>query len=140
MLADHLETCQHRTSDNAREMQLEKDEYTTELFDMRFFDLNECASPACIAGHTIALFSLKSSKTRMGTTSSREAQGFLNLTNKQAEDLFYPSQSEICSGKYILDRAKKDGFLRDPCEFITPKVAAATLRNLAKTGEVVWRV
>ena len=82
---------------------------------------HECGTPSCIAGWACAL--KKRDKTGMKEIDIdvfSQAKKYLGLSAYEADELFIPS-----SGYWSL---------------ITPSQAAATLRNLAETGEVVWNV
>ena len=92
---------------------------------------HDCKTVACIAGWTVALFkddgSLRNkplytvnSIDKSKNAIDKRAGKILDLGSWEANDLFYTEY-------YIMHLEK-----------ITPKMAVKTLRNLAKTGRVVW--
>ena len=91
-------------------------------FNMHSYTHN-CGTPACIAGFAVMLAEKKSPNYKIKVADrqfSHMAGRFLGITIEQTAILFFP-------------RHKKR-------EEITPAEAAATLRNLAETGEVDWSI
>jgi hypothetical protein len=89
-----------------------------------------CGTTCCIAGHAVVLSKglayisdLYESSSNAGSVICRVAEDWLGLGTAVAGELFMPT----------LPGGMKW------CE-ITPEMAAWTLRNLAATGLVVWRV
>ena len=138
------------------------------LFYMNSWILDDgCESPGCIAGHACYLYVSDSEDARHSTSYANKAKHLLGLSGVQAAKLFIPKYKEICTNNsgiivkektfcYILEVSgkrfsadKETGHLIDLNDqeytglvynLITPKVAAATLRNFVKTGEVVWQL
>ena len=83
--------------------------------------VNNCKTVACLAGWTLVMENrpFKKNINNMAALIHDEAAEILGLDEDQADELFTPN-TEM---RY---------------EEITPKIAIKTLRNLAKTGEVVW--
>lgn len=93
-----------------------------EQFDMRLFRHYPCNTPGCIGGWAVFHFA-PNVWSRMNEPSGEVAKKLLGLSNDQAEALFYVGDS--CPDDSLYDS-------------ITQQDAAATLRHLAKTGEVKW--
>lgn len=144
-LADHIEQCKHAIEHRApfRNQMLKVSNY----FDMGTFQLNRCGSPGCIAGHAVVQFKKEVSEITEFSNetgipeeyieTSKKARLILDLTYRQAVNLFLPTTDSICVG---VDISLYDPYFRtNVYDLVTPKVAAETLRNFVKTGEVVWQ-
>ncbi len=107
---------------------------TMTQFNMSRFEFN-CGAPACIAGHACTLFrnpirraldlTHRNGPLYLTLDTPGMATKLLGLSHSQAGTLFTPSRLPDNFNGY---------------NSITPKVAAAVLRHLAKTGEVDWSV
>jgi hypothetical protein len=107
---------------------IEKEDIPHMKFDMWDFgsklpsDDETCKTVGCIAGHTVALVDGRKALHKMdGDQISARAQHLLDLDDETASTLF-------------------NGTLWFELSLVTPTVAAATLRHLAKTGEVVFSI
>ena len=101
-------------------------EHNRKHFDMTNF-FHNCGTPACVAGFTIALASLKTFKDNQSATEA--AAETLDLTLQQALDLLHPDGTSF---SYVSDaKPGKPGH-------ITWKHAVRTLRHFADTGVVDW--
>lgn len=120
-LADHIEKCEHVKDVDAKNDGKFKDH----LFCIEDWKFPNCGSPACIAGHTVHLFTEIQGKmtfpSNLKGLTGHYASKILGLSKEQAGDLFTPSMMNV------------------PIYAITPKVAAETLRHLARTGIVAWQ-
>jgi len=103
---------------------IERQEHVSE-FDNHGFNMSKCwhpcGTPSCIAG-----FAFSMSGKRAGCTFT-EARRWLGIDKDRQWDLFMPSSEwrEDMGVKWLNE--------------ITPSQAAWTLRNLAETGEIVWK-
>jgi len=101
---------------------IEKQEHVLET-DYSGFNMakywHPCGTPSCIAGFA----SNEAGFTKRNALTFSRARKWLGIGDAIAERLFAPSERQL-------------GF---PMLNITPAMAAWTLRNLAETGEVVWR-
>lgn len=82
----------------------------------------DCDTPACIAGHTIALFyDVEKIDGDYCWSEIREmARDALGISEEQAHALFSPRLYRTCS------------------ENVGPRHAADTVRNFADSGQVIW--
>ena len=111
-LADHIEglTTHRDYCDMDRHHRAE-----SKVLDMGSWLMTACGTVACIGGWTIHLWGKKDAD-----QGESDAGRLLGLERSRYIPLFYPD---------VGDR---------PWASITPAEAAATLRHLAKTGEVRW--
>ena len=107
-LADHVEKLEHVHSTPPLSM-------FGKAFDMGIWKFR-CGAPACTAGHTVYLWAWNDDFDNLAIEC--QARVLLDLDVETADELFTPP--DICS------------------DDVTPAMAAAVLRNLALTGEVVW--
>ena len=118
-LADHIETLEHTKKESYSDD--DKVEGGMEgKFRMKTY-LFSCGAPACIAGHACAMFCPQEDNWMM--ESFQLAKTVLWLSTGEATTLFIPNEVNL-----------GDSLFGD----ITPKMATATLRHFAETGEVVW--
>ena len=114
-LADHLETLTHHPDDGL---------YDEVIGSEKFFNLSaytfECEAPACIAGHAAAMFS-----DLYDVDIHDEAELVLDLTTKQADNLFLPSLHKVIA-KRMID--------------VTPQEAAKVVRHFAETEKIDWSI
>ena len=117
-LADHIEKCKHDLGGPG-------DELENMHFQMNKYLFN-CGSPACIAGHTCALFSDKALDDLWNVFDT--ARDLLQLTTRDATLLFQPYTDEI--------------LLPHACHIvmssIKPSTAAKVIRSFVATGKVSW--
>ena len=92
-------------------------------FDMEHFAhlQGDCGTACCIAGATAQFNGLKT-ESEDAVDQCFEIGQKIGLTREQSNELFFPG-GEDC-GYYLSD--------------IPAEVAAETLRNFMKTGEIVW--
>lgn len=130
-LADSLESCKHVNVNQLFKLSNADiiDQRGKDLFTMRLWSIETCETPGCIAGHTCQLFLARVPQDQDIMCRARQA---LELRYDQADKLFVPQIRDLLG----IDR--HDVSLYTLYDVITPKIAAETLRNLAKTGEVVW--
>lgn len=128
-LADHIEGLTwvdigFKDDDGVRERA-----WRGELFSMRswtYLDSDyRCETPACMAGHCVALFGGGAYRRN---DPEYNAMRLLGLSEDQAIELFSPG------GEHADFTITTDS---DP-RFISPARAAAQLRRVAETGEVDW--
>lgn len=105
-LANHIEKLDH-----------EHGSFSMGLFFFELPDYHSCGTPACIAGHAIAMFGDQKDFNQHNI--KRDAQDILGLEASTATDLFY--------GTDDIDLYE-----------ITPMEAAEAIYKLVETGEVDW--
>ena len=106
---------------------------TTSIYHSAGFSMyhthRACGSPACLAGHAVAMEDGESALPRLATRACIErATEILGLDDVTADALFCP-------------RFPNADFQEDCPQspaFISARRAVATLRHLAKSGLVVW--
>lgn len=93
--------------------------------------VHECGTPACIAGHGLALFGckLRGEGWGLSATDDLTLQAMLGLSEIQTSELFEPQ---------LEDHGVEFDAGPGSFEYITSNHAAACLRHLAATGEVDW--
>lgn len=87
-----------------------------------------CDSACCVGGHADLMFSV------FGKDDVIKGSTRLGLTDDQEKELFYPEVPYVNQGRdelKIMDLANH--------KFFSRARAAATIRNLVKTGKVDWR-
>lgn len=108
-------------------------------FNMLISDVpiaHRCGSAGCIGGFGAALW--PNARTTSQTSFNKLVlRGILGLASDQVDALFYPQEAEIEETGFglIFADTKAQIFYSD----ISRAGAIATLRRLAKTGEVEWR-
>ena len=121
------------------------------------FPVQECKSPSCIAGHTVALFYENIDQVHpincVEYAGNQEewlrysetfyyAKALLELFDKQAGALFTPEETDVSiDGKRVRDMEGEE--YKERCRFfiynlMTPQAAIRTLKYLLQTGEVLW--
>ena len=130
-LADRLDKCKSLTLAKAREtFRSGKSDGTGQnMFTMETFQY-PCSSPACLVGHGLALADWETlHKPFHFFGQAHEAfMEIYGVGNLQAKELFAPGDT------YRWDYAPDSGH----AYYITPKHAAAVLREFVETGEVDW--
>ena len=134
ILADHIEKLTSGSYFQGKYFYMTEFGEPEVKFDEEKFEY-ACGTPACIAGHAIALFANQEQLKALHDASHEINDGFQDAQGIAEEVLDIQQDSGIASKLFCAVPMSKQGIqLYSP----TTKQAAATLRKLAETGEVFW--